>query len=263
MDWSRAKTLLILSFLFLDFFLGWQLWVNRGDLQVMEQNLGGDARFEDFLQKHDIILKTDIPTDTPDMYYLHVRYGAHQLTQQMNRQGQSIELKEGVVESEFNEPIAVEKPASPDDWPVDLKNRIYDFDQYRYDPYQRDRFTFIQVYDGLPMFNAVLQLDWVNGTVRGYEQTYFQVVNRGSGRKVISASIALRGLVENGLIRRGENIESIQLGYYSPTYNAEIQVLSPVWRIVHNKTIHYVNGITGVVEKLPSLEKLNPVSDNN
>ncbi len=257
MDWSRAKTILIISFLCLDLFLVWQVWINRSEWQIAEQNLRSASGLENELRKLEIALDAEIPVDTPEMNYLHVRYGMNLTVNEEYSPGQIIDQSEGKVISIFAEAIPLEEPEEPDKWPQGLKEKLIDYAEYRHDPYQKSDqgISFYQVYQKTPLFNAVLQLKWKDGLVMGYEQTYFEVISRGSGRKVISASTAILTMVENGIIKQGEKIESVELGYYSPTYDAEIQVLSPVWRVVHSGNIHYINGITGVIEKRPSLEK--------
>lgn len=64
-------------------------------------------------------------------------------------------------------------------------------------------------------------------------------------------------------LRKEARCHSIELGYYGHTYNADEQILAPVWRIIHDDHIHYVNGITGAIEKKNPIEKQEAIEKNN
>ncbi|MBP1932306.1 two-component system regulatory protein YycI [Ammoniphilus resinae] len=257
MDWRRAKTLLIIAFLLLDSFLAFQLWSGRHEgVEVGEQFLSGSTNLQDVLQARGITLKVETPTDTPVMNYLNIKYADFRTTQVQTLPNQSGDRIGNVLQSRFHEPIPL-----PEDQREALKNRlkgqILFIDEYERDPAvtDKDRIRYLQQWNSYPLFGATLDLRLVDQRIVGYTQAYYQVVNKGSGKKVISSLTATRTLIENGFIKNGETIDAIDLGYYGHTYDAEIQVLAPVWRIWHAGKVDYVNGITGVIEKIPSLPK--------
>jgi len=257
MDWRRAKTLLILAFLLLDSFLAFQLWSGRQEgVEVGEQFLSGSTNLQDVMQARGITLKVEAPTDTPVMNYLNIKYADFRATQVQTLPNQSGDIIGNVFQSRFHEPIPL-----PEDQRDSLKNRLKGqvlfLDEYELDPAfpTGDRIRYLQQWNSFPLFGATLELRLVDQRVTGYKQSYYQVVNKGSGKKVISSLTAARTLIENGFIKNGETIDAIDLGYFGHTYDAEIQVLAPVWRILHAGKVDYVNGITGVIEKIPSLPK--------
>ncbi|GAB7388525.1 WalRK two-component regulatory system regulator WalI [Bacillaceae bacterium] len=252
MDWSRAKTILIVAFLLLDLFLGYQLWLNNGSESLLAQRFQGEKDIlEELLQARRIEIAAEIPTDEPQMHHLNVRYTVIPPASLEKLADQEVTLERFFIRSTFKEPPAAPSPFDQGELQNLLAARIWNFSNYRFDPFLsgEGRYTFVQLLDDVPLFSARVEIEVSHGQVRRYRQTYAEVVDTGSGRQVISAFTALRRLIENGMIEDGETVRAVELGYYGHTYDADIQVLAPVWRVVHGRRIHYVNAITGTIEK--------------
>jgi regulatory protein YycI of two-component signal transduction system YycFG len=259
MDWRRAKTLLILAFLLLDSFLFYQLWTSRGhDVEVAQQNMGTSSSLQDILTARNINLSMEIPSEVPEMHYLNVRHDNFEFRTVSRLPNQNIRWEGHVLESRFIRSLPSPRSMARAEINKTFSEHILYFDEYKMDPYvqQSEKLTYHQQWESYPFFGAALELTIMDQKVVGYRQVHFQVVNKGSGKKVISSHTALRTLVENGLIESGETVHAIDLGYFGHTYDADIQVIVPVWRIIHGSNqVHYVNAITGVMEKAPSLPK--------
>jgi regulatory protein YycI of two-component signal transduction system YycFG len=259
MDWRRAKTLLIVAFLLLDSFLAYQLWTSRGkDLEVIEQALGSSSSFQDILKSKNIVLSVEAPTETPDMYYLNIKYEDFNQKNIASLSNQNIHINGNVLESQFAHPIPQPLNQTKGELAKEFSESIFYADEYAPDAVMTtpSQLTYLQRWSNYPFFGAVMQFSVTNNQITGYRQTHFQVVNKGTGKRVIASLVAVRTLIESDLIKNGEKITAIELGYYGHTYDAEIQVVAPVWRIVHGSgQVHYVNGITGVIEKIPSMPK--------
>ena len=259
MDWRRAKTILILAFLLLDSFLAYQLWTSRGDeLEFTQQVEGSSSSLQDMLSARAIEVVIEMPADMPEMYYLNVKYEDFSSAGLNKLPNQRVHLAGNVLTSQFLSSIPSPESVAKGEFSKKMNEHILFFNEYHPDPIlsAADRMIYLQSLDSYPLFGGILQLDIKDEKIRGYQQTHFQVINKGSGKRVISSVTALRTLIENQIIQSGETVHSIQLGYYSHTYDAEIQVIAPVWRVIHGrKQVHYVNGITGVIEKTPSLSK--------
>src|SRR2546428_11295117 len=75
MDWSRAKTILILSFLFLNVILGYQLWNSKSKQTVLaadEEAIVADTR--KLLDSKNIKLAKAFPTTIPDLKVITVKF---------------------------------------------------------------------------------------------------------------------------------------------------------------------------------------------
>lgn len=259
MDWRRAKTILILAFLLLDSFLGYQLWSGKGQhVQMGQQLVGASSSLQDILKARNINLEVEVPEEMPEMYYLNVKYEDFNLDKISRLPNQTTSLDGQVLESRFIRSLSPPRVVGKPEVSKTFSEHILFFSEYQPDLSlsREDKLVFLQYWDSYPFFGATLEINIAGQKVISYRQAHFQVVNKGSGKKVISSLTALRTLVENGIIENGQSIHSVELGYYGHTYDAEIQVVAPVWRVVHgDNQIHYVNGITGVVEKNPSLPK--------
>lgn len=260
MDWSRAKTILIWAFLFLDMFLGYQVYVSRTQ-QWMDQevNAGQASDLKQYLQQQQISLLTEIPQETREMNYVNVEYLGFDSMTAKEMPGQLITLEKTGLSSRFNPPIPANNQRNPDDFLRVISQKIMYASQYRQDTryLREDTVLFWQIFNGIPIYVAPLEVYVKNGVAIGYRQTYVQIRNQGAGRQVISAYTALRSLVDKEIIKSGEKITDVELGYFGHEYDADFQILAPVWRFLHNGKIHYVNGFTGAIEQ-PVTDKIRP-----
>ncbi|MFT9849439.1 two-component system regulatory protein YycI [Aneurinibacillus sp. REN35] len=265
MDWSRAKTILIITFFLLNCFLGYQVVMSQNrDIETAPQGELIPSSLEELLKTRSIKMDADMSNETPQMNYVNVRFTSfadhlHTLTGQVvGQQGVGVAVK-------FNEPIALPAFVNKGERLKSLSSYIiysgdYAFDEKRStDNVQR----YVQQYGKYPIFSAPLEMVVNDGQVLGYRQIHVHIVNQGTGRKIIPSFTAVRTLIDNGYIRYGETIVDISVGYYGHMYDADIQVLAPVWRVAHSEGVHYVNGITGAVEQAPPIEKNKIISNNN
>jgi regulatory protein YycI of two-component signal transduction system YycFG len=249
-DWSRAKTILILSFLFLDLFLAYQLWgekkqavlgeISQFQIDELEQRLK-DAK----------IAYGNIPTETPKMHYISIAPEMH-LEQEYQGFAKTVKWEGDQVIIRFNRsiPLNHSMPEEERDRVIKEGKRIPAIEDYDFDPYlsQESEWVYNQRIKGYPIFNSLLILSIDQSGWSGYKQSHYQSLEQGVTRKVVSAYTALAVLLENGILTEGEKVESIELGYFvEKNYDTEVKWLVPVWRVIHTNGIHYVNGFTGTM----------------
>ena len=258
MDWSKAKTILIVTFLLLDLFLGYQVIhsYNR-DRAGMPQGELIPSSMDELLQSRSIKLTANIPSGTPDMYYIHVRFtGFAGHIEKLTGQPETASRGNGVFVT-FDGPLPVPNPENRADLLKFMEPYIAFSRDYAYDTWASTKHTahYVQMYQRYPLFSVPLDVRMKGSRVFGYSQKHVQIISQGNGRRMIPALAAVRTLIDNGYIRYGETISDISIGYYGHMYDADIQVLAPVWRIIHTGGTQYVNGITGAIEQMPALEK--------
>ncbi|WP_281883335.1 two-component system regulatory protein YycI [Paenibacillus sp. YYML68] len=240
MDWGRAKTILILSFLLLNVVLGFQLSTSRTEL--LELGVNPDSQVMEELQQLLKLKNIQVPADIPK---------------------EKQKLKEIVARfddyHEVERPIPVPTPFKFD--PLINKGTFTDMlaktgipntDSYQFDPVTSDTSTFVfhQLYGSLPMFEAQLKLFEKDGMVTSYQQGYVRIMSEGTQpeQSVISPYIALRSLVENYL-EPGTVITGVRLGYHGQLYNSQTLYMVPTWRIsLGNGDLYWVHAINGAVE---------------
>lgn len=257
MDWSRAKTILICAFLLLDLFLLNQVNASRTQQWTnVEINQGSSGDLHHWLQQLEITLEPELPQQTPDMQYINVEH-LDRLMPQTDEDSQLVHLGKSTLVAQFQQPLALNDRKDAAKVLDQVSERIAYATQYVEDKYysHKEQMWFWQQHNDVPIFVAPLVLFVNDAGVTGYKQTYVHIRTQGSGRQVISASTALRSLVEKQVIVAGETIKDVTLGYYGHEYDAEIQVLAPVWRFIHDGQTHYVNAFTGAVELPPDNSK--------
>jgi regulatory protein YycI of two-component signal transduction system YycFG len=242
MDWGRAKMVLILSFLFLNLLLGYQMWVTRWDPTLLNSDM--KAFKEDtkqLLASKNIKVINNIPSDVPKMRQISVKFT------DPNAETKLIKLPAPIPYTNLKAKNSLRDFA----FKADIPNAT----QYKLDEglVKPSEFLFNQMSDNVPLFDVTLQLFTKNSQVTGYKQAFVEVqlgVEQKEQKpvKVISAYTAVRSLAENYL-PVGSVITDIQLGYHGQRFNSDTQPMLPFWRIVLEKGApYYVQAFSGAVE---------------
>ncbi|PTM56872.1 two-component system regulatory protein YycI [Desmospora activa] len=235
MDWSKAKTILILAFLALNLFLAGQLLEAQKE-QSEDRNSTESTKRElnQLAQDKGItILPVDRPTNAPQVAYLEATPTDTATKWTAEPDGSSSKT--------WNPPtIPVE------DW----KKQVENWRDYRYhaddsNPVQR---VYYQYWRDRPLFDASLTVQVEEGLISAIRFTHFAIEQNNAAQPGVTADTALLSLIESGKLSKGETITAVELGYHGSSYEATVRVLSPVWRIQTDKKVYYVNAITGVSE---------------
>ncbi|MBP1963834.1 two-component system regulatory protein YycI [Paenibacillus aceris] len=243
MNWSRAKTILICSFLLLNMILGFQLWSTNRSNQT-EISLDTSGTIEEMnraLQSKNIRLTDELPTDVTKMKVITVKYDDS--------------IKPG-DEKALKTPISMStllgKGASKE---VQAQSEIPNFNLYQLDSAVRKKgiYVFNQLYGKLPLFDVTVELNEENGEITSYRQAYVEVESgvEQTEQKLIPAQLAVRSLVDNYL-SEGSIITEVRLGYHGQPYNSQTQPMFPHWRITvdngDTRDIYYLQAFNGAVE---------------
>lgn len=240
MEWGRAKTILILTFLFLNLLLGYQLWMNK--LAIFGTAFGSSEEVNqlmEFLQSKEITLKHELPADTPKVQEIDVRY-----------QMRASELGR----MPLNPAVKSEEVIKEADWKELLKDQIHQIGEYALDPMlSRERVIVMnQLYEQLPMFGINLKLYVYQEAIEQYEQSYVEVQQETSttkGQTALAAYRVVRMLAEK-FLQPGDSIIDVRLGYHGQMFNSDTQVLAPKWRVtLENGNVYFVHAISGEVER--------------
>jgi regulatory protein YycI of two-component signal transduction system YycFG len=239
MNWGRAKTILILSFLLLNMILGFQLWsTNRSNqTEIAADTSGTVEELNRVLRSKNIRLTQDLPTDLPKMKVINVRFD------------ESFKLEDKKM---LKTPLAMinilGKGASKE---LQAKSGIPHFELYQLDSVNKNGvILFNQVFGKLPLFDVKVELKEENGEITSYRQAYVEVESgvEQTEQKLIPAQLAVRSLVENYL-SEGSIITEVRLGYHGQLYNSQTQPMFPHWRVtIDNGDIYYLQAFNGAVE---------------
>lgn len=241
MNWSRAKSILIVSFLLLNMILGFQLWsTNRSN----QTDIASDATsiMEDLnraLRNKNIRVTDELPTELPKLKVITVKYD------DSIKPGEEKKLKTPLYMSTL-----LGKGASKE---AQSMSEIPNFAMYQLDSaISRDGiYVFSQLYGKIPLFDVMVELNEMNGEITSYRQAYVEVESEveQTEQKMISAQLAVRSLVDNYL-SDGSIITEVRLGYHGQPYNSQTQPMYPHWRVtIDNGDIYYLQAFNGAVEK--------------
>ncbi|MCR8634849.1 two-component system regulatory protein YycI [Paenibacillus radicis (ex Xue et al. 2023)] len=239
MDWGRAKTILILSFLLLNLVLGFQLWTTRSDLLEFDANTASATEeIQRLLKSKNIQVSAEMPKEVPRLQEIEVRFDEKMKSD-----------KQITLDAPFKYSPLMSKGSTKD---AAVKASIPYMENYQYDPVLSTNGTYVfhQLYRSLPMFEVKLELIEQNGMVAAYRQEYVEVTSEGDQKeqKVISPYTVLRSLIET-YFPSGTVVSSIKLGYHGQDYNTQTRFMVPYWRVaLGNGDIYYVHALNGAVE---------------
>ncbi|WP_078429579.1 two-component system regulatory protein YycI [Alkalihalobacterium alkalinitrilicum] len=253
MDWSRAKTIFIISFIFLNSFLYFQL---RELNYANQMNLIIEATLQERLNEMNVAINDVIEEELASGFLI---VGKNiEMTEQAVRELKAQEItfvNETTIISRLDEPYPLEQDSISQQVDQFLNEFVMNSDLYQFSRLEEDRnqLLFIQHFDGKVMYSfdetpLVLQLD-DQGQIVAYQQMIYEVEASGREQEFLSGLKAIERLLNEQLISANQTITEVDFGYYSffkPLGN--VQVFAPMWRISVNGEDYLVNAIDGSVQ---------------
>lgn len=260
MDWSRAKTIFIITFLLLNTFLGYQLNQKR---EASKLSLILEATLQERLSEMNITIAVEPDEEQLSGTYisgvpevtLDTAIAEHKATQRVKAV-----IDETVIVN-LIEPFPLNRAersteAQAKDF---VLGNIISGQEYRFSHYDESlqQIYFYQTYQGnkvdhyqrgrLPL---LLQLDNDLKLVH-YEQNYLAFQPQGKEQEILTSIKAVEKLFNNQLIPPDTEINKVELSYFSffkPV--GEVQVFAPMWNISVNDQVYYVNAIDGAIQNI-------------
>lgn len=280
MDLTRAKTILILAFLLLNSYLGYQVW-HQSEIYLsylivtpeeMEEVLGQMA-------VNNYQVTAALPRQAQAMSLLSVRgqdveeekFVKALFLSSPLREEENGEIKYTHQEETLVFPgkgrVTYRRPGSPGtvEDVRELQRRGEDFlkdknllpADARFDavypgPGDIRVVAFTQLYEGFSLYTSYISLYVTGGQIIGFDYFWLEPLEfSGENRYVLPATQALLRFLEiHGPARRPEEIVGITLGYFSREYDAQKWDVVPVWRIATGTgKVTYINAFSGEEEK--------------
>lgn len=250
MDWGRAKTILIATFLLLNLMLGFELWVNRTGLSGSgSQSDAVLGEIKQILAIKGIAMQAEIPKEMPNLKKYVVK----------------LEEAVGRGEAEINPPIKIAGPVTSDKLKSAVGNVIPRLDDYVLDPLaeQKGIYVLSQVLAAYPVFGVELRLYQRGDELYRYNQQYVQSISEVDPEQpMLSAAVAFRRLLERDDVQGPATVKEIKLGLsYRPIDNSD-GLAVPTWRVAietgGESTLRwfYIDAFSGEVS-----EGLKPASE--
>lgn len=266
MDWHKTKTIFILTFLVLNLFLAYQLYMkmDRNNIKTLSEQ-----PLEERLSNNNIKYKGKIPVYREDQTHISGQRYSFTPDERKNYETKSIALSDSSTDMtlafSIKKPVVLKKSRADmisqmEDFLADNIIRGKDYEFYKYDK-EKKLIWFAQKYQEKPIFfnpgnyekrnqltrnyegsNGMIKFD-INekGEVYRFTQTYLSIMRQGDFLEIISPKKALERLLETGYLDSGDKITSITLGYYSLASIEELQVYAPTWSIETEKKHYMVN----------------------
>lgn len=281
MDLSRAKTILIISFLLLNLFLAGRLWQLSRYLPAGSALTAAEVdQVRQALAEAGYDLLTPLPREVPRLALLHVErqsliasewqlqvFGTTETEKTVmdgktvyRWENQRLEITEdgllllyrpapgpgGGNAAEDNRQTVEKFLRERGFWREDLR-----FDLSLPGGDGTNHYRYVQTFQGMPLFAGYVEVRVTEGLVREIRAYRLQPLEL-SGRevRVISAAEALAAFAGKGLPLPDRRIISVSLGYFSQEYDASRWEIAPAWRIVTaDGRMFYVNAFTGEPER--------------
>ncbi|RTR25568.1 hypothetical protein EKG37_22815 [Robertmurraya yapensis] len=263
MDWSRIKTIFIVTFLILNIYLLNEFYKTYDKLDFMSE-----TSFENKLKTEEIEYK-ELPKNIKRDKYVSAtpkKFAKDELGKiaDTTLTGQSITIKnETMIEAILDEPYPINQENVAEQLGPFLQNNIYKGDQYKFWKVNETEqtITYYQQIEGKQLYknlNGELTF-YVNEEqeIIGYKQTLLENFEEFSEDVNVYQPIdAIETLYENGELPFGSKITKVELGYYTLVHLTSSQVLTPVWRVVVNgEEDLFVNAVEGQIIQLNNEEK--------
>lgn len=265
MDWSRIKSIFIMTFLILNIYLlneFYKIYVSS------QYDYMYEASFENKLKTEEIEY-VELPKNIKKDNYISAtpkKFVKEELEKILDTtfKGQAVTIKnETILESVLEKPLKINENPSPEELAPFLKNNVFQGEQYRYwniNPTERT-ITFYQQLQGKVLYKNIsgeltLYMNDKNEIV-AYKQTLledFEVYSEDEN--ILQPIKAIETLYENGELPFGSKITNVELGYYTLVHLTSSQLLTPVWRfIVNGEEDLFVNAVEGQIIQLDNEDK--------
>lgn len=230
MDWSRAKTIFIISFILLDLFLAAQI------SQMIEQKSNylrtdeiTDEQIRELLEAKQIRITTPIADRTTKIPALQAT-----ITPVFNWDHD----EKWIYQYSFHPQIPIKNQTALQKY---LKEKLPFFHEYTYSKEysNNNKHVFLQQHEQYPIFDGKIVCNLENGAMTNIQVLHFQI-KKQVNVDFISFNHALFNFITRENLPKKAKITNVVLGYRSMYYPSPNDViLLPVWRFTVNHQQHY------------------------
>ncbi|WP_100405859.1 two-component system regulatory protein YycI [Bacillus solitudinis] len=256
MNWSRTKTIFIITFLMLNVFLVLQLIDKNTANQI---SLITEATIQERLRENNVTIESELTEEDLSGVLVvgkYMEFAEDYVDQLIDQEARIIEGT--TILSILEEPYVLSEEQFTDDLTKFLERYIPEGADYRFGRYNQDnnQILLYQKYGDKTAYTLgdeplVLQLDEKN-QIRGYQQRYFEFEEQpGREREMYSSLKAVEILLNDQLLKMNVTISDIEFGYYSFfSPQGDVQVFAPMWRVTVEEDVFLVNAIDGSIQHL-------------
>lgn len=252
MDWSKIKTIFIITFLVLDVYLLYQFMKIR---DANKYELITEASFEDKL-KADEIKYVDLPKTPIQDQYISAKPKTFTKEDIAKLKGQTASIKDSTtLKSSLDKPLQIDPQFGQSNLNSFVKENVLYGDRYKYwnENDKDNTVTYYEQYEGEIFYKNISGMITFyfdkDHQVYSYEQTYLEGIEKLTAKQDILPPLkAIETLHQKGLLKSKSKITKVDQGYATLIQLAASQVMAPTWHIVVNdKDSLYVNAFEGKI----------------
>jgi regulatory protein YycI of two-component signal transduction system YycFG len=255
-DWSKTKTIFIITFLILDLFLAYRFLEKRDEGQL---DMITETSIEEQLADEKITY-TRLPKTIAKATYLNAKSKVFSDKEIKKLKKQDVTLlNKNVLQGTFEEPIPIPFSNVSSRLEQFLKEHILYGDFYTLWNVDTENktITFYQQYKGKVIYDnasgsamVVVHLNDKNEIV-SYEQSFLSNIEKmDDSQEILPPMKAIENLFQKNELTSGSKITKVELGYYTFSPLSNSQVLTPTWHIVVDEKVEYfVNAFEGQIIK--------------
>ncbi|NYE06176.1 regulatory protein YycI of two-component signal transduction system YycFG [Bacillus niacini] len=253
MDWSKIKTIFIITFLILDVYLLFQFMKIR-DANKYEYIT--PTSIEETLKLDEISYK-ELPKGPFKDQYLSAKPKLFTRDDILKLKGQTTALKEPStsLQMKLDKPIPLNEKFEAADITAFIKDNVLYGDQYQFwkKDDKKNTITYFQHYGNMTLYENLsgmltFHIDEKN-QIDSYEQTYLEDIEKMTEKEEILPPLkALETLYQKGMLKPKSKITKVELGYSSLIQLSASQALAPTWRfVVDDNQSLFVNALEGQI----------------
>lgn len=254
MDWSKIKTIFIITFLILDVYLFFQFLTIRN---ANKYEIATEATLEEKL-KADGIKYTDLPKTQIKAQYLSAKPKIFTKSDIAKLKGQTTTLlgdPATTLQGTLQNPYQLDSKLDPSSIANFLKDHVLYGDHYQFcDKDDKTKtITCFQKFEDTLLYqniNGMITLHYnTNNQIVSYQQTYLEGFEKLTAKEEILPPLkAIEALHQKGELKPKSKITKIELGYSTLVQLAASQVLAPTWHfIINDKENLFVNAFEGQI----------------
>ncbi|MDF2855282.1 MAG: hypothetical protein K0Q87_1133 [Neobacillus sp.] len=252
MDWSKIKTIFILTFLILDVYLLYQFMEIR---DANKYEIISKASIDDKLKLDEIKINVELPKAPIKDQYLNGKPKMFENadTEKVNGEKRLVKNPSTTLQVILKEPIQLNEKFEPNELTTFIKDNVLFGEEYQF--WEKDdekkAIIYFQKYKGMPLYENIsgMLTFYYNGEnqIVSYDQTYLEGIGELKEKEEILAPLkAIETLHQKGVLKPDSKITKIELGYSTFIQLAASQVLTPTWRfVVDDEESLFVNAFEG------------------
>ncbi|MBD7939735.1 MULTISPECIES: two-component system regulatory protein YycI [Cytobacillus] len=251
MDWSKIKTIFILTFLVLNVYLLYE-YFNVVQAKEQETEFPLSSTLEEKLKDDNISYDADIfTTEEVSGQLLRATPKEFEKDELKSLNGEDIKV-DGGVEYIFdvNKPLMkVSEDFDPKELESFIQSQVLYGNEYRFWEKKGNTITYYQTYQEKIIYqNKNAELTFFlneNNEIVSYTQTYLEAIEpiEDDQKLIKPPSEALSSLYNSGKIPPGSKVSEPELGLHTYVDMSNLQVLTPAWRfVIDGEYSLYVHG---------------------